>query len=190
MTIASPFDSSSDLHHEKPLVESDGSGQIRRMKRLLAVVLTTSLWVLSGLAVDSPVAKPTLTTISWLAGAWASDQHGRQTTEQWMVPAGGTMLGMSRTIAQGRTVEYEFLLLRVEANGEISYVAKPSGQAEAVFKLIHASATTVVFENPQHDFPQRISYTLHDGGKLTAAIEGTKNGKTRRVEYRYQRVPP
>lgn len=160
------------------------------MKRLLSALLTTSLWVHSGLAADPPVAKPTLSTLSWLAGAWASDQRERQTTEQWMSPAGGTMLGMSRTVAQGRTVEYEFLLLRVDSNGEISYVAKPSGQAEAVFKLIHASATTVVFENPQHDFPQRISYTLHDGGKLTAAIEGTKNGKTRRVEYRYQRVPP
>lgn len=160
------------------------------MKRLLWFVLTASFWVHSGLAADGPVTKPTLTTISWLAGAWASDQHGQQTTEQWMAPAGGTMLGMSRTIAQGRTVEYEFLLLRMEANGEISYVAKPSGQAEAVFKLIYASATTVVFENPQQDFPQRISYTLQDGGKLTATIEGTKNGKTRRVEYHYQRVPP
>ena len=59
------------------------------------------------------------------------------------------------TVSQGRTVEYEFLLLRVEANGEINYVAKPSGQAETAFKLIRANATEAVFENPQHDFPQR-----------------------------------
>jgi hypothetical protein len=45
-----------------------------------------------------------------------------------------------------------------------------------------------VFENPQHDFPQRISYTLKGDGKLTAAIAGSKNGKTRRVEFNYQRV--
>ena len=48
------------------------------------------------------------------------------------------------------------------------------------------SANEVVFENPQHDFPQRIIYTLKDGGRLTAAIEGTKNGKTRRVDLNYQ----
>jgi len=29
---------------------------------------------------------------------------------------------------------------------------------------------------------------LKDGGNLTAAIEGAKNGKTRRVEFNYQRV--
>ena len=98
------------------------------------------------------------------------------------------MLGMSRTVARGKTVEYEFILLREEADGTINYVAKPSGQAEAAFKLVRASATEILFENPQHDFPQRIIYTLKEGGKLTATIEGTKNGKTRRVEFNYQRV--
>ena len=98
------------------------------------------------------------------------------------------MLGMSRTVSQGRTVEYEFLLLRVEANGDINYLAKPSGQAEAAFKMVRASSTEVVFENPQHNFPQRITYTLKEGEKLTAAIEGTKNGKTRRIEFNYQRA--
>jgi hypothetical protein len=82
-------------------------------------------------AADTPEPKPTLTKISWLAGTWTSDAGGRQITEQWMSPAGGTMLGMSRTVNQGRTVEFEFLLLRVESNGDINYVAKSSGQAEA-----------------------------------------------------------
>jgi hypothetical protein len=94
---------------------------------------------------------------------------------------------MSRTVAQGRTVEYEFLLLRLDSAGDIFYVAKPSGQPEASFKLIRATATEAVFENPQHDFPQRISYTLKPDGTLLAAIEGQKDGKTRRVEFPYQR---
>jgi len=160
------------------------------MKHVFAVVLLTILWLPHLTSADTPEAKPTLTTISWMAGSWTVDERGRQITEQWMSPAGGTMLGMSRTVSQGRTVEYEFLLLRVEANGEINYVAKPSGQAETAFKLIRASATEAVFENPQHDFPQRVIYTLKEGGKLLAAIEGTKNGKTRRVEFNYQRAKP
>ena len=173
---------------QKWLAERDGFGQIRTMKSFLAIMLTTSICLHHVFAADPPATKPTLSTIAWLAGVWTADENGRQLTEQWMPPAGGTMLGMSRTVARGRTVEYEFLLLREEAGGEINYVAKPSGQAEVAFKLIRATATEVVFENPQHDFPQRISYTLKDGGKLTAAIEGTKNGKTRRVEFNYQRV--
>jgi hypothetical protein len=158
------------------------------MKSLLVILLVSVLTTQSVRSVAAPETKMALTTLSWLAGAWTSDGRGRQITEQWMSPAGGTMLGMSRTVSQGRTVEYEFLLLRVEANGDINYVAKPSGQAEAAFKLMRASAVEAVFENLQHDFPQRITYTLKDGGQLTAAIEGTKNGKTRRIEFNYQRA--
>ena len=97
------------------------------------------------------------------------------------------MLGMSRTIADGRTVEYEFILLRTDEAGDIFYVAKPSGQSEASFKLVRATATEAVFENPKHDFPHRITYTLKPDGSLLAAIEGEKDGKKRRVEFPYQR---
>jgi hypothetical protein len=156
------------------------------MKTLPAWLLVFAFALGAG-ADDAP--KATLATISWLAGSWSSDENGRQILEQWMPPAGGTMLGMSRTVARGKTVEYEFLLLRTEANGDINYVARPSGQSEAAFKLIRANASEVVFENPQHDFPQRICYSLKSDGKLTAAIEGTKNGKSRRVEFNYTRSP-
>ena len=132
--------------------------------------------------------QPSLASLSWLAGNWRSAANGRELTEQWMLPAGGTMLGMSRTVVRGKTVDYEFLLLR-ETNGAIEFVAKPSGQAEATFKLIRASKAEVVFENPQHDFPQRIRYALQADGQLTAAIEGTQNGQPRRVEFQYQRSP-
>jgi hypothetical protein len=175
---------------EKSLAACKPTDMIQLMKHLNALLISIILCVQGVSAADAFESKPTLTTISWLSGTWTSDERGRQITEQWMSPAGGTMLGMSRTVSRGRTVEYEFLLLRSEANGEINYVAKPSGQAETAFKLIRASATEAVFENPQHDFPQRVIYTLKNGGKLMAAIEGTKDGKTRRVEFNYERAQP
>jgi hypothetical protein len=135
----------------------------------------------------APSGKPTVQILGWLAGHWASEEHGRTVTEIWMPPDGGTLLGMSRTVANGRTVEYEFLLVRQDSAGDIFYVARPSGQPEASFKLTRASGTEAIFENPQHDFPQRISYTLKPDGRLLAAIEGQKDGKTRRVEFQFQR---
>ena len=158
------------------------------MNYLLAILLVSIISLPSLADAQTSEVKPTLAAISWLAGNWSSDERGRQVTEQWMSAAGGTMLGMSRTVSEGRTVDYEFLRLHVESNGEISYVAKPSGQAEATFKLIRASSTEAVFENLQHDFPQRITYTWMEGDKLTAVIEGTKKGKTRRIEFNYHRA--
>lgn len=124
--------------------------------------------------------------LSWLVGLWKFERNGRVVTERWDAPAGGMMMGMSQTVAKEKTVEYEFLIIREEANGEVNYVAKPARQKEAAFKLVRANGRELVFENPEHDFPQRISYKLQDDGSLIAAIEGTKDGKTRRVEYPYK----
>jgi hypothetical protein len=95
-----------------------------------------------------------------------------------MAPAGGTMMGVSRTISAGKTSEWEFLIIREGANG-LEYVAKPSRQAETIFTAAKASAGEVAFENPAHDFPKRITYK-RDGDTLTAAIEGPMNGQNRR----------
>jgi hypothetical protein len=152
---------------------------------LLTALIATAGVV--GLFAAEPPPKG-VAALDWLAGAWSFERNGRTTTEQWMAPAGGTMLGKSRTVANGRTVEHEFILLREEANGDVFYVAKPSGQAEAAFKLVRVRAGRAEFENPAHDFPQRITYTLTGEGNLLAAIEGTRNGQARRVEFPYRRV--
>jgi hypothetical protein len=152
-----------------------------------------ALWVsgaVAGFAADATAPKPTLATVAWLAGPWRFERNGRLVEEQWLAPAGRTMLGMSRTVVNGRTVEHEFLLLSEDARGDIVYVAKPSQQPEASFTLTRASETEAVFENLQHDFPQRILYTLQPDGSLLAAIDGMEQGKVRRVLVPYRRVTP
>ena len=44
----------------------------------------------------------------------------------------------------------------------------------------------VVFENPEHDYPQRILY-LRDGDELTARIEGTAGGVEKSSEWTWTR---
>ncbi len=98
------------------------------------------------------------------------------------------MLGISRTVADGKTVEFEFMQIREETNGEILFIAKPSGQPEATFKLIKGSAREVIFENPQHDFPQRVIYRLQDDGSLLGRIEGVSKGKEKSVDFPMNRA--
>lgn len=98
------------------------------------------------------------------------------------------MLGMARTVAQGKAVEFEFTQIREDKDGSIYYVAKPSGQAEASFKLMKLENKEAVFENPQHDFPQRVIYRLQPDGSLFARVEATTNGKTRGLDYPYKRA--
>jgi Domain of unknown function (DUF6265) len=130
--------------------------------------------------------KPAAEDVGWMSGCWALTRDGRRVMEQWTPPEGGTLMGLSRTVANGRTVEYEFLLIRSGASG-LEYVAKPSGQAEAVFTATRVSATEAIFENPAHDFPKRITYK-RDGDSLIAAIDGPMNGQPRRIEYPYAKA--
>jgi hypothetical protein len=105
-----------------------------------------------------------------------------------MKPAGRMMLGMSRTVSNGKTVEYEFIRLHQEETGDIFYTAHPSGREEASFKLVKLEKNLAVFENPEHDFPQRIIYKLEDGETLKARIEGKSKGKERGVDFPMKRV--
>lgn len=70
-------------------------------------------------------SKPSLAMFSWLAGTWSFDKDGRIVTEHWFAPTTNIMVGVSQTAANGKTVEYEFVLIRQDGAGEIVYVAKP-----------------------------------------------------------------
>jgi hypothetical protein len=130
---------------------------------------------------------PDVSVLSWMAGCWRQESPSRTVDEVWMAPAGDGMLGMSRTVARGRIVEHEFLQIRVR-DGALVLVAQPSGQPEASFTAKEVGPRAVAFENPAHDFPQRIIYRLQADGGLVGRIEGEENGKARGVDFPMRRV--
>jgi len=132
----------------------------------------------------------TVADLAWLQGCWRLDDGSRIVDEQWMAPRGGTMLGASRTVRDGKTVEHESVVMRDATEGRIDYDVTPSRQQRTVFTSIEATAERVVFENLQHDFPQRVAYQRR-GADLLAWIEGPARnvpGQLRRIEYPYRRV--
>ena len=126
--------------------------------------------------------------VAWLQGCWETSTGERTIEEHWMAPRGTNMVGMSRTVRGNTLVSYEFLLLR-EVGDRLEYESHPSGQRSATFHSTMVSDAMVLFENPQHDFPQRIGYRREGGSSLVAWIEGTNKGQARRIEFPYRRVP-
>jgi len=129
---------------------------------------------------------PEMAKLAWIAGCWKSEGPV-QTEEQWTKLAGQSMLGVGRTIKEGKTIFYEFLQIR-EQNDGIFYIAQPNGEKATAFKLVKVNATQAIFENPQHDFPQRIIYQRLVDGSLLAAIEGEEKGKSKRIEFAMKRA--
>jgi hypothetical protein len=133
-------------------------------------------------------AESEIERLAWLAGCWASDGGEPGSEERWMPLAGGTMLGVGRTVRQGKTVAFEFMEIRHLPDGKLAFIAHPSGQDTAVFTAQRVSDSEVVFENPEHDFPQRVAYAKDGESKLRARIEGNEGGALRVIEFPMSRT--
>ena len=57
-------------------------------------------------------------------------------------------------------------------NTGLFYVASPGGGPSTAFRLTEADEHHVRFENPEHDFPKVIEYTLEEEGQLRARVSG------------------
>ena len=147
-------------------------------------VITVGLCMLAG---GMSAQQMTVDRVGWLQGCWRSTSPQATIEEHWMAPRGGTMLGMGRTVRGDRMTEYELVLITAE-EGRLSYKAHPSGQPSATFVSTTASDSSVVFENPAHDFPQTVGYRRQGADRLQAWIEGRVKEQLRRVDFSYQRV--
>jgi len=125
--------------------------------------------------------------LDWLAGCWSAVGGESGSGESWTDARGGTLFGISRTVQNGVTVEHEFMEIRGNSAGRLLFIAHPSGQPSAQFELAEIGDGQVRFENPGHDFPQRISYRMISSEQLLAAIEGVDNGVFKRIEFPFRR---
>lgn len=157
-----------------------------RPPRAPAMAMTLVLLAPPALAQTAP-ASP-FEPIAWLAGCWRADAGEPGSIEQWMPPAGGSMLGMGRTVRGGRTAEFEFMRIVAE-DGTLVFVAQPSGRPPTRFPAARVGAAEAVFEQPGHDFPQRVIYARDGADRLRARIEGTRGGQLRGIDFPMTRTP-
>ena len=81
----------------------------------------------------------------------------------------------------------EVMQIRPRPDGRVVLIAEPVGQARAIFTLHSQGPDEVVFENPPHDFPQRVIYRRAAEGRLGARIEGRRGGVLRGIDVPLRR---
>jgi hypothetical protein len=82
--------------------------------------------------------------------------------------------------------EFEFLRIAAGPDGVPVYWASPDGRPPVAFRLSQSGPGRVVFDNPQHDYPQRIAYQRSDGG-LVATVSALDGSHAMRWRYRLAR---
>jgi len=123
-------------------------------------------------------AQTSFQTFSWLTGCWSGDMKNGKYEECWTAPSAEFMQGSGRMIGENKKVRMREHMT-IEKGGEdfVMYVLgygenlKPEEQGAIPFKLVKFSASELIFENPKHDYPQRITYTKKPDGNLSARIE-------------------
>jgi hypothetical protein len=149
--------------------------------------LEVDVGVLVALFVLLAETSPDASRLAWMEGRWSGQKDGVVTEEHWTSPAGGVLLGVNKSVKAGRLVSFEFL--RIEAqDGRLVYLASPRSAPPTPFRMTSLSERRVVFENPAHDFPQRILYWLDEAGALHARIEGRIGNREAAEEWVWRKV--
>lgn len=151
------------------------------MKRIIPTLLLFST-VFTLAASAAPISQ-----IAWLQGRWVMDITGGVIEEVWLAPRGASMIGVSRTVRADTLVGFETIVVR-ETDKGLVLEARPSSQPGGTFNSISVGDSLVVFENPAHDFPQRITYRLVSEDSLSAWVEGTYQGEEARADFGYRRA--
>lgn len=127
---------------------------------------------------------------SWLIGTWENKTSRGSIYEAWVKVNDQEFSAKSYALKEKDTMVFEQVRLLQEA-GKLFYiptVKNQNGGLPVRFALKTMNDTTLVFENPQHDFPQVISYTKIDKDHLIAEISGVKNGQERKQTFPMQRI--
>jgi hypothetical protein len=127
-------------------------------------------------------AQFTVEQLAWMSGDWQTAPGRMRIEEHWTGAAGGTLIGMSRTVVGDRTVAFEYLRIETRKEG-IFYVAHPNAKPGTDFKLVRVEGQSATFENLAHDFPKRIIYRKNSEGAIVARIEGDGSEKEKPQEF-------
>ena len=106
----------------------------------------------------------------------------------WGLLAGGALVlgaAIGYTVRLPKSM-HEYLRIEAREDG-IVYVASPMGTGTTDFRLTEVSDSRAVFENLEHDFPQKIIYTV-TGSRLEAEVGAVQDGEWRSRTLRLTRI--
>ncbi len=146
------------------------------MKIIILLLLITSV----NFAQDESITK-------LFPGKWKMETSVGEIYEEWSVANETELIGKSFDVENGEKEVSEILYIK-KFGKQWAYVAVPAGQNITLFALVESLPKKFIFENKEHDYPQRIIYEFSSDDKLTATIEGMINGQFKRREFTFIRT--
>jgi hypothetical protein len=117
---------------------------------------------------------------NWFLGEWGNSSKEGELTERWNKENDSVFHGESYFVVGGKDTVFAEHVRLEDANGKLAYIVTVPNQNndEPVrFDMTSATDSQIVFENPKHDYPNKIVYNKIGNDSLVAEIFGIQKGK-------------
>ena len=144
-------------------------------------ILLSSIFLLSACSTNEETE---INSLKWMLGKWQSSTEEGVLYEEWKKVNDSTYSGHAYAITPEGDTTFSETAEITKNNGAITYSVTVNEESTTDFALVD-NQERAVFENVDHDFPQRIIYQKLAKDSLFARIEGTVDGEDQFEEYRY-----
>lgn len=167
---------------------------IKKVLYLSAIIMMTTISCKKEMVIEQTEQKEkqfaALKKANWFLGRWENNSPEGNLSEIWKKENDSTFFGESYFVKKNDTIFAERVSLE-ERNGKLSYVVTVPNQNDAkpvAFELTSAEGNSLIFENPEHDYPNKIIYNQVGIDSLVAEIRGIKQGKEKNEFFRMVKV--
>lgn len=129
-----------------------------------------------------------LSDLNWFLGKWQINES--KSYEEWKKMDDNLFKGVGYKIRKNDTLVTETIEI-VQRGKDLFYIPTVTGQNDGKpveFKLVSYKKGKIIFENKNHDFPQRIIYIKTGDDLINARIEGVKQGIFSQVEFKLNKI--
>ena len=128
---------------------------------------------------------------NWMLGEWEKTDSLGTLREIWERLDDSTFVGLSYYIQNKKDTLHNEQVELMQNGEHLIYSATIKGEnnnSPIPFQMTKDEDSLLVFENPKHEYPQKIQYKLMKNGSLITTISGKQNGKNTAENYPMNKV--
>jgi hypothetical protein len=128
---------------------------------------------------------------NWMLGEWEKTDSLGTLREIWERLDDSTFIGLSYYIQNEKDTLHNEQVELMQNGDHLIYTATIKGEnndSPIPFQMTKDEDSLLVFENPKHEYPQKIQYKLIKNRSIVATISGKQNGKNSAENYSLKQI--
>lgn len=117
---------------------------------------------------------------NWFLGNWGNKTPEGELTERWVKANDSVYKGETYFVVGGKDTVFSEAVDLIEEKGKLAYIVTVPGQNNEKpvrFEMTSGNDKQIIFENPKHDYPSKITYNKITADSIVAEISGIQKGK-------------